>query len=308
MAEIGRHIVSELEVGLRLDRCLADVYPILSRSRIERCIAEGDVRVNEKTEQKKNRPLHLGDALEIKFPDPVDTHLEVIGSLNLLYEDRDLLIINKPAGISVHPGAGERRVTIMDILLKDYPETSDMLSVTDRPGIVHRLDRDTSGVLVLARNMATMDRMMDQFKTHTVHKHYLGIVAGIPRIPSGEIDRPLIRSRRDRRRVTISLHPDDPDARSAVTRYQLLLRMGDSALMRLSPQTGRTHQLRVHMRHAGTPILGDPWYSTGGPEFPRLGLHAHEIRFAHPTTSLWLRARAPIPLEFLDFIHSRLRG
>ena len=295
--------------GTRLDRCLAALFPHLSRSRIERGLSAGRVFLNGKQGMRKSRIVRAGDLLELDIPEPIDQPPESSETLRLLYRDDHLLVIDKPVGISVHPGAGERRETIMDILLREYPQVSTMFADSDRPGIVHRLDRDTSGVLILALHRRSMRRLMRQFNQRLVHKSYLGLVAGIPRIPAGIIDLPLMRSRRNRRRITVARRPDEPGVRAAETRYELLLRLGDSALVRLDPQTGRTHQLRVHMRQHGTPILGDEWYGRGaGPEFPRLALHAHHIRFDHPETGLPLVSVSPMPREFTDFIRSRLNS
>ncbi len=292
--------------GNRLDRCLAALFPQWSRSRIEKIISNGKVWLNGEIETRKSRPLHAGDRVELEAPpESVDVPVST-ASLQLLYRDDSILIVDKPVGLAVHPGAGERTETILDIFLREYPEAAAMSADSDRPGIVHRLDRDTSGVLVLARQRRSLRRMMRQFNERQVHKSYLGIVFGIPRIPAGEIDLPLVRSRRDRRRITVARRENETGVRQAVTRYELLLRLDDCALLRLEPLTGRTHQLRVHMRHAGTPILGDNWYGRGGPDFPRLALHAHDIRFSHPESGLPLHAFSPMPAEFLAFIRSRL--
>ncbi|HDP95031.1 MAG TPA: RluA family pseudouridine synthase [Candidatus Aminicenantes bacterium] len=292
--------------GNRLDRCLAALFPQLSRSRIEKCIAIGNAYLNNHVEKRKSRTVHSGDLLELEvLPEKTEVP-DSKTNLHLLYRDEDILIIHKPVGIAVHPGAGERQETILDIFLRDYPEAAVMCADTERPGIVHRLDRDTSGVLILARHRRSMRRLMRQFSQRRIHKSYLGLVYGVPRIPIGVIDLPLVRSRRDRRRITVARRPNEIGVREAVTRYELLLRLGDCALLRLDPLTGRTHQLRVHMRHAETPILGDDWYGKGGPPFPRLALHAHNIRFKHPESETILHAFSPMPAEFTAFIRSRL--
>lgn len=294
--------------GNRLDRCLAALFPQLSRSRIEKIIAAGDVCLNDRVEQRKSRTLHSGDRLELEVVAENKHVPRSTARLHLLYKDEHILIIHKPVGIAVHPGAGERHETILDIFLREYPEAATMAADSDRPGIVHRLDRDTSGVLILARHRRSMRRMMRQFNQRRVQKSYLGLVFGIPRIPAGTIELPLVRSRRDRRRITVARRPNEIGVREAVTRYELLLRLGDCALLRLDPLTGRTHQLRVHMRHAETPILGDEWYGRGGPPFPRLALHAHNIRFEHPESGAILHAFSPMPAEFAAFIRSRLQS
>ena len=295
--------------GTRLDRCLAALFPHLSRSRIERGIIARNVFLNGQPGLRKSRTVKAGDHLELDLPDSLDKPPESSKTLRLLYRDEHLLVIDKPVGISVHPGAGERRETIMDILLREYPQVAAMSADSERPGIVHRLDRDTSGVLILALHRRSMRRLMRQFNERLIHKSYLGLVAGIPRIPAGIIDLPLMRSRRDRRRITVARRPDEPGVRAAETRYELLLRLGDCALVRLDPHTGRTHQLRVHMRQHGTPILGDEWYGRGrGPAFPRLALHAHQIRFQHPDTGFPMIAVSPMPGEFSAFIRSRLKS
>lgn len=294
--------------GNRLDRCLATLFAHLSRSRIEKCIAEGNVCLNNCIEKRKSRAVHSGDLLELEMLQEAKEVPPATSNLHLLYRDDHILVIHKPVGIAVHPGAGERHETILDVFLRDYPEAAAMAADSERPGIVHRLDRDTSGVLILARHRRCMRRLMRQFSQRRVRKSYLGLVFGIPRIPAGVIELPLIRSRRDRRRITVARRPNEIGVREAVTRYELLLRLGDCALLRLDPLTGRTHQLRVHMRHAGTPILGDNWYGKGGPSFPRLALHAHSIRFEHPESGAVLHAFSPMPPEFTAFIRSRLHS
>jgi 23S rRNA pseudouridine1911/1915/1917 synthase len=214
--------------------------------------------------------------------------------LDVFYEDEDLIVINKPEGLSVHPAGGSRTGTLVNGLIYRYQDLSDV-SGAGRPGIVHRLDRDTSGLILVAKTNVAHARLGRQFEKHTVIKRYVARVEGKVQFDQGMINVPLERHQRyhDHRQVA-----PEGEGKEAVTLYQVLKRFARSTLVALWPQTGRTHQLRVHMKHLGHPILGDEKYGRKE-NFPRLALHAQSIGFVHPIIKSFMEFSSPTPREFL---------
>lgn len=286
----------------RIDLFLSAHLPHLSRTKIEKLIKAGRVKLNEKTVRKKSESLHLHDRVEVEIAEDIrETPAPQISPLAFkkLFEDDHLLIIDKPSGISVHPGAGESRETILDHFKYLYPQVKGMRDA-ERPGIVHRLDKDTSGILILAKDEHTMRRMQKKFKRREVDKTYLALARGRLRYRNGRIDVPLARSKKSRWKFTAMIRiteEDMPGVRPAVTEFSVLYEFGDFSLVRLSPHTGRTHQLRVHLAHFGNPILGDRLYGKGS-DFERLALHASAIAFNHPITGHLLTVSCPLPQIF----------
>ena len=216
-------------------------------------------------------------------------------AVDVFYEDADIILINKPAGLTVHPATGNRSGTLVNALAHRFRELSDVNGPV-RPGIVHRLDKDTSGLIIVAKTNAAHARLARQFEKHTVVKRYVARLEGKVQFDQGVVD------------VNIGRHPKYHDQRQAspegggkdaITLYQVLQRFPKSTLIALFPQTGRTHQLRVHMKHLGHPILGDDRYGRKA-AFPRLALHAQSIAFAHPATRHYVEFSCPVPKEFLD--------
>ena len=284
-----------------------------SRSSIQKLIAKGLVTVNGRRTKASVR-LKLSDRIEVQWLPPVDTELEPEAiPLHILYEDEDLIVVNKPPGMVVHPATGNFRGTLVNAILYHCPNLQG-IGGERRPGIVHRLDKDTSGVMVVAKNERSFYDLALQFKERRISKEYVALVWGKVDRPSGTINRPIGRHRRDRKRMS-SLH-SLPRSRDAVTEWEvsgsfcLALRHGPLywvTLIHLRPSTGRTHQIRVHLADQGNPVVGDQVYgekrqgiskkvNLGIPSlvgFPRQALHAERIRLTHPRTGVALECRAP---------------
>jgi 23S rRNA pseudouridine1911/1915/1917 synthase len=292
----------------RLDHFLNESMPEMSRSQVVKLLKAGHVKLNEKTVLKKNLEIEIGDTLEIEFEESEESELQKFRptiQLKKLFEDENVLIIDKPTGVSVHPGSGEQTETILDVFRFYYPQINEIPD-EERPGIVHRLDKDTSGVLLLAKDVITMKRLQKQFKRREVHKIYLALVTGQMRYRNGTINAPIARSTRNRTkfRVVDEAVFEETNAREAVTDYSVIGQYNDFSYVMLQPHTGRTHQLRVHLSHSGNPILGDPLY--GKPKtFKRLALHAHSIEFVHPFTHNVIRSFSPVPTEIRLYLKEK---
>ena len=290
--------VQEEYKGLRLDVYLANALPeVPSRMFIKKMIEAGQVAVNGRQEKTKYK-VAAGDLIEADINEeafaPKDISAEKM-ELNIFYEDDDLVVINKPQGLTVHPASGSQSGTLVNGLMYRYEELSDINGPV-RPGIVHRLDRDTSGLILIAKTNVAHARLGRQFEKHTIIKRYVARVQGKVQFDQGVIDVPLERHKKyhDQRQVA-----QEGQGKPAVTLYQVLKRFTKSTLMALYPQTGRTHQLRVHMKHLGHPILGDDKYGRRE-SFPRLALHAQSIGFTHPITKAYIEFSCPTPQEFLN--------
>ncbi len=278
--------------GARLDRFLAEAPGVGTRSQAKRLIDAGRVRVDG-APRKGAYALRAGARVEVALfsPEPTDVAPEAL-PLDILYEDDDVLAVDKPPGMVVHPAPGARRGTLVNALAHRYGAGA---GAPERAGIVHRLDRDTSGVLLVARTTAALEALARQFRERTVEKQYIAVVCGRLSGTSGIIDRPIGRHPRERKRMSVRTRR----GRAAVTRWTVLERFAATTLVRLRPETGRTHQLRVHLAAAGHPIVGDAVYGgrRGDPAFPRQALHAQQIRFAHPRTGVAVTVRAPLPAD-----------
>jgi 23S rRNA pseudouridine1911/1915/1917 synthase len=290
------HTVLEEYKGLRLDVYLANAMPeVPSRVFIKKMVDAGQVKVNGRQEKVKYK-VAAGDCIEADINEeafaPKDIPAEKM-ELDVFYEDDDLAVINKPEGLTVHPASGSQSGTLVNGLMYHYKELSDINGIV-RPGIVHRLDRDTSGLILIAKTNVAHARLGRQFEKHTIIKRYVARVQGKVQFDQGVIDVPLERHKKyhDMRQVA-----KDGGGKSASTLYQVLKRYPKSTLIALYPQTGRTHQLRVHMKHLGHPILGDEKYGRKE-SFPRLALHAQSIAFSHPITKAYIEFSCPTPLEF----------
>lgn len=296
--------------GERLDRHLATLARFGTRSQVQRLIDNGCVRLNGKA-VKAGAALRAGDFIEVsaqaalvsaeKGPQAEEIPLDV------LYEDDDLLVIAKPAGMVVHPAPGHWSGTLVSALLHRWQGREAGLDEL-RPGIVHRLDRDTSGVLVIGKTAEVVTRLSAQFRSRKVEKEYLAVVWRCPRPKAGSIDKPIGRHPTRRKRMAIR-----ESGRAAVTRYEVSEDFGDLAALRVLPETGRTHQIRVHLAAIGHPILGDKVYgrarAVADPilrDFPRQALHARRLEIDHPRTGERLRFEAPLPAD-LDALLTRLR-
>ncbi|PLP59867.1 RNA pseudouridine synthase [Mesorhizobium loti] len=314
--------------GQRLDQWLAaQLAPQLSRSRIQALIKQGGVRIADRQVDEPKRKLTAGDSISVELPEPepAEPQGEDI-PLDVLYEDDALIVINKPAGLVVHPGAGNWTGTLVNALIHHCGASLSGIGGVRRPGIVHRLDKDTSGVMVVAKtdhaHRTLSEAFADHGRTGDLRRAYVALVWGIPPRPTGTIDAPLGRAADRVRRAVVPEHRED--ARHAVTHYTVEERFGEgqdkfaaASLVECRLETGRTHQIRVHMAHIGHPLVGDPDYGQAFrtkvnrlPEplksavaaFPRQALHARLLEFSHPDTHLPMRFEAPTPGDMEDLV------
>lgn len=290
----------------RLDQALADLLPDRSRSFLAKLIDEGHVTIDGEPATKRSRTVSARQTISIAIPDA--SPLEAVSQeipLRIVFEDSDLVVIDKPAGLVVHPGAGHSDQTLVNALLFHIKDLSGIGGVL-RPGIVHRLDKDTSGLMVIAKNDDTHRSLTNAWGTPAVTKVYLALVYGSPRTDSGRIEKPIGRDPKNRKKMAIV-----PTGREAVTLFTLVERLAHVSLLRCSLLTGRTHQIRVHLKSIGHPIVGDPAYS--GPQwkgipdkriqkalsgFPRQALHAARLEFPHPRTGEQVSFDSPLPEDF----------
>ena len=299
------------ELGCRIDLWVAKHCPEFPRS-----AATEDSTVfhlNGKV-VKKSRRVREGDLVAVVWVEQVFERVEAQEiPLDILYEDNHILVIDKQQDLVVHPGAGNSGGTLANALVHRYGERFFHVEDSDdedahllRPGIVHRLDKDTSGVMVIALDRSSHLSLAGQFKDRTVSKHYIAIVCGKVRQREGRIETTLVRDKRDRKRFTVG---KEGEGKVAVTEYRLLRQYGPYALLRIHLLTGRTHQIRVHMRHEGCPILGDVTYGRGDARFKdaTLMLHALSLSFDHPEDTSRMRFTAPMPSRFKQVLRSLLK-
>lgn len=308
-AEVRQLRVTQQEAGIRLDIYLSENsrFCNYSRSFLQSLIKKESVTVNGRPVRPGHK-LQPNDLVEITLPPPEASLLrpEPV-HFDVLYEDDSLLIINKPAGLVVHPAAGHQHGTLVHGLLF-YCRDLSGISGEERPGIVHRLDQDTSGVMVVAKDDQAHRALVRQFANRKVCKTYLALVAGVPRDNKGRIDRPIGRHPVHRKKMAVT----PASGREASTEWSLLESFGrDCSLLEVTPHTGRTHQIRVHLSSVGLPILGDPLYgkqgkAAAGVSVPRLCLHAKTLSFSHPVTGEQVSFTAPLP-DDLQMVIDRLR-
>ena len=305
-AETLQATVPDSAAGRRFDAVLAELFPSYSRSRLSAWIKSGDARLDGR-EVRPRDPVRGGESVSVTVVLDVQTHSEPEDiALDVLYEDADVIVINKPAGLVVHPGAGNPAGTLVNALLHRDPS----MNALPRAGIVHRLDKDTSGVMVVARNLPAHTALISQLSSREVHRQYLAVVVGAL-VSGGTANLAIDRHPRDRIRMAVR-----EDGRDAVTHYRLRERFRAHTLLECRLETGRTHQIRVHMAHLKHQIVGDPLY--GGPlklpkgataelietlrTFKRQALHAETLEFVHPISGEPVRCTAPVPADMLKLI------
>lgn len=296
---------------LRLDSWLATQLPELSRSRLQRLIAQGHVQINNQICSAKNTKIKPGDRIQVTVPEVEETSLQPEAiPLDILYEDDSLLIVNKPAGLVVHPAAGHEAGTLVNALLAYCPLAE--IGGVQRPGIVHRLDKDTTGAIAIAKTDFAHQHLQAQLKAKTARREYLGIVHGSPRSDEGTINQAIGRHPVDRKKMAVV--PEEKGGRLAVTHWQVRERLGNYTFMQFRLETGRTHQIRVHSAFMGHPIVGDPLYSSGaslGVNLPGQALHAWRLVLQHPVSGEQIEAIAPPPKVFttlLEVLRGRVAG
>lgn len=292
------YIVSEEDAKMRLDKYLAANEESLSRSRIQSLVEEGQVRVNGNV-QKANYKVKANDAIVLEVED--DRELEVEPEnipLDIRYEDEDVIVINKPKGMVVHPANGNQNGTLVNALLYHCKDLSGINGVL-RPGIVHRIDKDTTGLLIVAKNDMAHTSLSKQLQTKTVNRLYYALVHGVIPHDFGTIDAPIGRDVNDRQKMAVTA----TNSKDARTHFKVIERFKEYTLVECRLETGRTHQIRVHMQYIGHPVVGDEKYSyrktmkTGGQL-----LHAHQLTFVHPRTNETMTIEAPLPAQFEEIL------
>lgn len=286
--------VSPEHVGERFDRFVAAHEEELTRSRVQALIRDGSILLNGES-ARPSEALRLGDIIVITLPPsrPADDLQAEDIRIDVLFEDESLLVVNKPPGMVVHPGAGVPSGTMVNALMHHTGDLS-VIGGVERPGIVHRLDKETSGCLLVAKSDVAHHRLAEQFANRTIQKTYLAIVEKKPNPSWGRIDAAIARHPVNRQKMTIS---GRDSARPAETEYKTLVSADGLHLVECRPKTGRTHQIRVHLKHIGSPIAGDPVYGNRG-KFDRHLLHAWQITFEHPVTGVHQTVTAPVPADF----------
>ena len=292
------YVVNEDYVGQRLDKSLSLIKSEYTRSYIQKLLEEGNITVND-CEVKASYKLKLGDTISIydcniKEVEVLPQNIE----LDIIYEDEDVIVINKSKGMVVHPGNGNYEGTLVNALMYSHKNQLSAINGTIRPGIVHRIDKDTSGIIVVAKNDKAHKTLADDFKVHNITRKYIAIVRGIVEKDNIKIDLPIGRSQNDRIKMAVT----EKNSRNAVTYIKVLERFKKSnyTLVEATLETGRTHQIRVHMSYIGYPLLGDEVYSKGKNEFGIIGqmLHAKVLGFNHPTTKKYMEFSQEEPEEF----------
>ena len=283
--------------GERLDKFLSIIYPEFSRAFFQKLIKSKQVSVNE-TPQKASYCVKIDDIVTVEIPDAVETTIEPENiPLDILYEDDDVLIVNKPKGMVVHPSAGHYSGTLVNAIMYHCKDTLSGINGEIRPGIVHRIDMDTTGSLIVCKNDEAHVNIAQQIKEHSVNRIYVGIVCGNVKEDSGTVEGAIGRLPIERKKMAIN----EKNGKPAITHYKVLERFKNYTYMQFKLETGRTHQIRVHMASIGHPLLGDTLYSSGRSPFKHLQgqcLHAKTIGFIHPKTGEYMEYSAPLPEYF----------
>ena len=285
----------------RLDKALCMLDDTLTRAAAVRLTESGDVTLNGKTASKSDK-VKIGDIVEITYPEPVSS--EAVPQdipLDIIYEDDDLLVVNKPKGMVVHPAAGNPDGTLVNALLYHCGDSLSGIGGVVRPGIVHRIDKDTSGLLMVAKNDTAHLKLSEQIKEHSFTREYEAVIIGHLKEQKGSIDAPIGRSKNDRKKMAVT----ELNSKNAVTRYEVLEEYPGFSYVRLRLETGRTHQIRVHMAYLGHPLAGDGVYGGRNAERIMEGgqcLHARKIGFIHPTTGKYMEFTSPLPEYFTKFL------
>jgi 23S rRNA pseudouridine1911/1915/1917 synthase len=295
--------------GWRLDRALAATVPTLSRERLKALIRSGAVEAGGKPIRDPAIKVRGEEALRVAVPEPEPAHNEPQDiPLTILFEDEHLLVVDKPAGLVVHPAAGNFDGTLVNALLHHCAGRLSGIGGVARPGIVHRIDKDTSGLLVVAKTDVAHEGLAKQFAAHSIDRRYLAIVNGIPKTSGGSIDAPLARSATNRKKIAIV---EGHRGKRAVTHWRRLEALKDAALVECRLETGRTHQVRVHMASIGHPLIGDPVYGRSSKthgkilkelQFHRQALHATELGFTHPVTKHRLSFTSAMPPDMQELM------
>jgi 23S rRNA pseudouridine1911/1915/1917 synthase len=297
------------QAGWRLDRALAAAVPTMSRERLKALIRSGALETGEHAVRDPSAKVHGAETFRLSVPEPTPAHNEPQDiPLNILFEDEHLLVVDKPAGLVVHPAAGNRDGTLVNALLHHCGGSLSGIGGVARPGIVHRIDKDTSGLLVVAKTDVAHEGLAKQFAAHSIERRYFAIVSGIPKASHGTVEAPLARSSANRKKIAIV---KEGRGKRAVTHWKRLDVLKDAALVEARLETGRTHQVRVHLASIGHPLVGDQVYGRSGKthgkllkelDFHRQALHAAELGFIHPVTKRRLSFSSPMPADMQELM------
>ena len=294
-----KYIVKNESQGKRLDKYVTEQNTEITRTAVQRLIDEKNILVNGK-EQKASYKVNENDVVEVEIPEPkkIEIKAEDI-PIEVIYEDSDIVVVNKPKGMVVHPGNGKLDGTLVNAIMAKCGDSLSGIGGEIRPGIVHRIDKDTSGLLIVAKNDKAHVNLSEQIKAHKVKKTYIALVRGVVRENEATIDMPIGRSKTDRKKMAVC-----KDGKNAITHIKVLKRWEHYTLLQVNIETGRTHQIRVHLSYIGYPIIGDYTYSNGKNEFGVVGqcLHAQKLEFKHPTTNKIMELEAPLPEYFQEII------
>lgn len=288
-------VVEKEEVNIRIDRYITEKRPEFSRSAIQRLLEEKNILVNGK-EVKPSYKVQEGDKIVVQELPAKETSIKAQEiPLEVIYEDQDMVVINKPKGMVVHPADGNPDGTLVNAVMALCKGSLSGIGGEIRPGIVHRLDKDTSGIIMVAKNDLTHIHLSEQIKNHEVKKTYIALVRGIIKEKEATIHMPIARSKKDRKKMAV-----DKEGKDAITHFKVLKRYDKYTLLEIRIETGRTHQIRVHMAEIGHPVVGDMVYSNGKNEFGIEGqmLHARRLEFSHPTTGEKMILEAKLPTYF----------
>ena len=293
------YIVSQEEKGKRLDTYIPSVDTDLTRTSAQRLIEDGNILVNGKN-AKVSYKIQENDKISVEIPEPKQIELKAQNiPIEIIYEDSDIIVVNKPKGMVVHPANGNPDGTLVNAIMAICKDSLSGIGGEIRPGIVHRIDKDTSGLLIVAKNDNAHVKMSEQIKNHEVKKTYIALVRGVFKENEATIDMPIGRSTSDRKKMAVN-----KNGKNAITHIKVLKRFDKYTLLKVNIETGRTHQIRVHLSHIGYPIVGDYTYSNGKNEFDVIGqcLHAQKLEFKHPITQKDMCLEAELPQYFKDIL------
>lgn len=293
------YIVSQEEKGKRLDTYIPSVDTDITRTSAQRLIEDGNILVNGKN-AKVSYKIQENDKISVEIPEPKQIELKAQNiPIEIIYEDSDIIVVNKPKGMVVHPANGNPNGTLVNAIMAICKDSLSGIGGEIRPGIVHRIDKDTSGLLIVAKNDNAHVKMSEQIKNHEVKKTYIALVRGVFKENEATIDMPIGRSPSDRKKMAVN-----KNGKNAITHIKVLKRFDKYTLLQVNIETGRTHQIRVHLSHIGYPIVGDYTYSNGKNEFDVIGqcLHAQKLEFKHPITQKDMCLEAELPQYFKDIL------
>ena len=293
------YIVSQEEKGKRLDTYIPSVDTDITRTSAQRLIEDGNILVNGKN-AKVSYKIQENDKISVEIPEPKQIELKAQNiPIEIIYEDSDIIVVNKPKGMVVHPANGNPDGTLVNAIMAICKDSLSGIGGEIRPGIVHRIDKDTSGLLIVAKNDNAHVKMSEQIKNHEVKKTYIALVRGVFKENEATIDMPIGRSTSDRKKMAVN-----KNGKNAITHIKVLKRFDKYTLLKVNIETGRTHQIRVHLSHIGYPIVGDYTYSNGKNEWGIKGqcLHAKSLKFKHPITGKEMFIEAPLPKYFENIL------